>query len=240
MSSPTEIELSGPREKDREIFTEWERDALRIRHTTLTTIEGFDDDINTLLIIAGAFSTAVAISIVESHGRLQVDETTRAIAQLLNHSSLRVGGLPSEAFAQMMASSASSHISQMSARALWIISLALSMTATFLTLLCKYWSIGNLSQPSYASPQIKLWSNKTMSAADALGAIPTLLKLAFVLFLSGMALLFWTHGKAFAAILTASVVLGTILLTVLPTLGFNWLVRSPIEWLELLRNQPRS
>ncbi|KAJ3551612.1 hypothetical protein NM688_g4602 [Phlebia brevispora] len=210
-------------------------------------IEDFADDINTLLVFAGLFSAVVTAFVIVSYTMLQPDNTQLSV-QLLSVLAIRAGGSTgSNSFLNSTAATLPSSIifrasaAAISINALWFTSLVLSLASALYGILAKQWCReylkwnAVLSDPSenvlVRQMRVEAWMQWKVPLLIA--AIPALLEVALILFLSGMIIFFWTLETTVAAILTA--LIGILLavavaVTILPVFAPHCPYRSTTGW----------
>ncbi|KAJ3518919.1 hypothetical protein NM688_g9374 [Phlebia brevispora] len=176
-------------------------------------IEDFGDDVDTLLVFAGLFSAVVTAFVIVSYTMLQPDTTQQSI-QLLSVLAIRSGGFPgSDSFLNSTAATLPSSTafqaptSAITINALWFASLVLSLASALYGILAKQWCREYIKWKYVLADarenvlirqaRYEAWDQWKVSAFIA--AIPALLEISLVLFLSGIVVVAWRRIRGHCA-----------------------------------------
>ncbi|KAF9256298.1 hypothetical protein L218DRAFT_1026674, partial [Marasmius fiardii PR-910] len=196
-------------------------------------VEGYSEDIDTLLVFAGLFSAVVTAFTVESYQWLQEDpEDTTAI--LLNSTVILLKQIVQQSSQSSPPSTFSPppprppfspNPSVVRINTFWFLSLTLALSDALFGLLCKQWIREHKRQTFTSSPGqtlalrwLRYQSFVQWHVPKILASLPILLELALFLFFAGLLELLWTrHHIPFAVALfvvglTVLVYLGTTIL----------------------------
>ncbi|KAF9259224.1 hypothetical protein L218DRAFT_826836, partial [Marasmius fiardii PR-910] len=205
-------------------------------------VEGYKDDIDTLLVFAGLFSAVVTAFTVESYQWLQEDPADTSAA-LLNstvillmqiaqqsgqHSSASTFTPPSSP-PQFAASSSVIRINTF-----WFLSLTLALVDALFGLLCKQWLREHKRKTNTPTPRQALalrWlryrSFEEWHVPKILASLPILLELSLFLFFAGLLELLWTKHHVPFAICPIS----PRIINHLPSIDLICPYKSPQSWL---------
>ncbi|KAF9022825.1 hypothetical protein BDZ89DRAFT_913688, partial [Hymenopellis radicata] len=188
--------------------------------------EGWNDDINTLLVFVGLFSAAVTAFTIESSKRLEQDpaDTTN---QLLLHISRQLANQVTTPASLPLDYSASS--SDRRVNIFWFLSLLVALMTALLGILCKQWlreyqkDIAMSPRQSLGLRQMRFESFNYWRVEDLIASLPLMLQLTLLLFLIGVLDFLWNCDAITAGIITIAAVLGVgavFITTILPALVF--------------------
>ncbi|KZV85191.1 hypothetical protein EXIGLDRAFT_753431 [Exidia glandulosa HHB12029] len=183
-------------------------------------VDGWNKTLDILLIFAGLFSAVATTFIGESYQQLQTDwneYTGRLLfATLAAQNTPGKFTLPSSLQSMSPSDFSASGLARW-INGLWVSSLVLSLAVALLSILAKQWLVQFESRVTAPARSTRDWAHRRVLYADGLkqwhlayiiAALPALLHLSLVLFLSGLALFFWTLDVGIAS---AVIVFTTIL-----------------------------
>ncbi|KAF9255872.1 hypothetical protein L218DRAFT_1029417, partial [Marasmius fiardii PR-910] len=181
-------------------------------------VEGYKDDIDTLLVFAGLFSAVVTAFTIESYQWLQEDPADTSAA-LLNSTIILLMQIAQQSSqssspstitppTQPLPFTASASVVRINT--FWFLSLTLALVDALFGLLCKQWLREHKRQTNTQTPGQALalrWlhyrSFEEWHVPKILASLPILLELSLFLFFAGLLELLWTkHHVPFAIVLS--------------------------------------
>ncbi|KAK1218714.1 hypothetical protein PQX77_018613 [Marasmius sp. AFHP31] len=203
----------------------WEAIEKEMRILEEGWMGGLKDDIDTLLVFAGLFSTVVTTFLVESYKWLEEapeDTTVTLLRQISQQMDSRVVPSPLPPFKPST--------SAVRINVLWFLSLTIGLVVALIGLLCKQWIREFRRQTHTHSPNDTVattlhrsWSGHKWHVYIILTSLPMLLELALFLFFAGLLdFLHTRHPAPFAAVMSVVIFAGLFYLatTVIPTVDF--------------------
>ncbi|KAF9022826.1 hypothetical protein BDZ89DRAFT_1018659 [Hymenopellis radicata] len=194
-----------------EVGNHWQSCHQIVEQYDAALCDGWNDDINTLLVFVGLFTAAVTAFTIESYKRLERDPAETANVLLL-HITRQLAGedkapmsLPSE----FVPSSSDRRIN-----IFWFLSLIVALMTALLGILCKQWlreyqkDAALSSRDSLGLRQLRFHSFVFWRVEDLISALPLFLQLTMLLFVLGILDLLWHCDTITAAIITVAAVLG--------------------------------
>ncbi|KAJ8090695.1 hypothetical protein PM082_018257 [Marasmius tenuissimus] len=214
----------------------WEMLMGQVKKYDDDLVQGWKEDLDTLLVFAGLFSAVVTAFAVESYQQLSEDpaETTvallRQISQQLNQPNATASISPE----QFEPSPSNVRIN-----CFWFLSLILSLTSSLFALLCKQWLREHLRDTNTRTPgealalrQLRHDSFNNWKVPKFLAILPVLLEVALLLFFAGLLELLWTlNALPLFAVGAASIGLSAVmyfLTTILPGMNILGIIASEI------------
>ncbi|KIP06190.1 hypothetical protein PHLGIDRAFT_467705 [Phlebiopsis gigantea 11061_1 CR5-6] len=212
-------------------------------------IQGYAEDIDTLLVFAGLFSSILSAFVVQTYQLLQQDsfQTTNqliafSISQFVDPAPIASVPAVSAAIANLL--SPSSFSAPNNARwinALFFTSMVLSLAAALFGIRAKQWlrkymqwnSPLNTPRDNILVRQIRVEAWESWNIDVTISFIPALLELAMVLFLAGIVVLLWTLDDIVAKAVTTIIAVFLLVIaafTVLPIFFKRSPYKSPISW----------
>ncbi|KAF5367933.1 hypothetical protein D9758_004340 [Tetrapyrgos nigripes] len=216
----------------------WEELIKEVKKYDKEEVEGWREDIDTLLVFAGLFSAAVTAFTVESYQWLQQDPT-ETNTQLLYQISLQLANLsqsssilPNNPSQEPFTPTSSS----IRINILWFLSLILALSSALLSILCKQWlreycrdTHTKTQMQALVLRQLRYTSFQKWHVRTFITCLPLLLELALLLFFAGILELLWSLHHT-VAILASTVVGCTVVFffttAMLPTYSFFKMVPS--------------
>ncbi|KIP10744.1 hypothetical protein PHLGIDRAFT_64885, partial [Phlebiopsis gigantea 11061_1 CR5-6] len=196
-------------------------------------VNDYMNDMDTLLVFAGLFSSVLTAFAVQTYEMLQPDNMTTTNQLLALGFSSQLIDIP-QAFQATLNSARSPVPFSPPITARWInglfyVSLVLSLAAALFGIIAKQWLREYLQWNSpLSSPrenvlvrQIRFEAFNTWNVVSTISAIPALLELSVILFLVGIVILLWTLDNIVASCVTFIVIvfLGVVsAFTILPIL----------------------
>ncbi|KAK7030389.1 hypothetical protein VNI00_014133 [Paramarasmius palmivorus] len=202
----------------------WETTLKEVNRYDQDMVQGWKEDIDTLLVFAGLFSAIVTAFAIESYQWLEEDPAETTVTLLLQIS-------------QQLANSSSSQVaaiepfeadpSSVRINCFWVLSLVLSLASSLFGLLCKQWlrehqrdTLTRTQAESLALLQLRRDSLERWGIASILSTLPILLEVSLLLFFAGLLDLLWNLNHTVFAIGMVSVGLSVgmyVITTILPT-----------------------
>ncbi|EJD48844.1 hypothetical protein AURDEDRAFT_25043, partial [Auricularia subglabra TFB-10046 SS5] len=225
----------------------WQKCAELVAKCDKELCEGYREQIETLIVLAGLVSAVVTAFTVESYKWLQNDSGDRTV-QLLAH----IANLLDDTGPPILPPSTSAIHDAAAVRinVYWFLSLTLSLSSALVGILAKQWineydrDAGRTHPEAMGIRQMKYDSLDTWRVSEIVHSVPLLLELAIGSFLIGMLELLWQLNTLVAGpIILVAGVLGVFYLatTILPAIHFvYWLLRpastqcpykSPQAWI---------
>ncbi|KAF8905398.1 hypothetical protein CPB85DRAFT_1376808 [Mucidula mucida] len=194
-----------------EVGNHWQSCHQIVEQYDNSLCDGWNDDINTLLVFVGLFTAAVTAFTIESYKRLERDpaDTTNA---LLLHITRQLAGedkAPMSLPGEFVPSSSDRRIN-----IFWFLSLIVALMTALLGILCKQWlreyqkDAAMSSKDSLGLRQLRFHSFVFWRVEDLISALPLFLQLTMLLFVLGILDLLWHCDPITAAIITVAAVLG--------------------------------
>ncbi|GJE96686.1 hypothetical protein PsYK624_128890 [Phanerochaete sordida] len=229
----------------------WDGIEAHINDNDDDKMEGYSDDMDTLLVFAGLFSAILTAFVVQTYPLLQpssTDITNQLLAannrMLVQGFAAILTGVPSVPFASLLADDPSPFQPHTSARwinCLFFTSLVLSLAAALFAILIKQWireymewsSPLSLPRENVLVRQWRFESWETWSIAAVISTVPAFLEIAMILFLIGVMILLWTLDDIVAICVTvviAGFLLVVAIFTVLPVFFRRCPYKSPTAW----------
>ncbi|KAI0760436.1 hypothetical protein C8Q74DRAFT_1296310 [Fomes fomentarius] len=238
----TELEERFSEEEKAEV---WSEAAETVKKYYEELLKRWKEEMDTLLVYAGLFSAILTAFNMQSYPLLQPDPTDYTLAVLLQISrqldSFSVHGsfINSTENARSLAQSQTPFQPSSSAvwiNTLWFSSLVLSLAAASIALIVKQWlqevivGLSGTSRDSARLRQYRLNGLLKWRVGTIVVALPILLQVALILFLTGMVILLWTLHHTVAAV-TSSLV-GTlfaafVVVSMTPVFKWDCFYRSP-------------
>ncbi|KAF9255380.1 hypothetical protein L218DRAFT_1008629 [Marasmius fiardii PR-910] len=189
---------------------------------------GYKEDIDTLLVFAGLFSSVVTAFLIESYKWLQQDPSDTTIA-LLKELVQQGRGEPPSPAQPFVVSSAALRINTF-----WFLSLTLALVDALFGILCKQWirelerrTNTNTPEEALALHWLRHQSFKRWKVPAILSSLPILLEIALFLFFAGLLELLYTRHHlpfAFSLVVVGFAGVFYILTTMLPGLSIIYQV----------------
>ncbi|THU98615.1 hypothetical protein K435DRAFT_526775 [Dendrothele bispora CBS 962.96] len=188
---------------------------------------GWRDDIDTLLVFAGLFSSVVTAFTIESYKWLQQDPIniqTALLSQIVRR--LSEPGNQNVTESLMTGAPFSPSASSVRINVFWFLSLTLSLSTVLIGILCKQWlreyqrDAALSQQQSLELRQMRYESLGKWGVPGILASLPLFLQVSLVLFFSGILDLLWSYNTVVASFVTCIVGLGLLIVgvtTILPT-----------------------
>ncbi|KAK1216693.1 hypothetical protein PQX77_020673 [Marasmius sp. AFHP31] len=187
-------------------------------------VKGWKEDIDTLLVFAGLFSTVVTAFTIESHQWLEEQPEDTTVALLKQISWKQINGTTPPISQPFEVSTSVIRIN-----ALWFLSLIIALVDALFALLCKQWLREHSRHTHTRTPNEALalrWlrnqSLERWHVSTILASLPMLLELALFLFLAGLLELLWTRNHILFVIAAVVVVLAAlfyIITTIIPSVN---------------------
>ncbi|KAF9077263.1 hypothetical protein BDP27DRAFT_1312103 [Rhodocollybia butyracea] len=215
----------------------WEKVNKRVETFDEDICKGWREDIDTLLVFAGLFSSAVTAFLIESYGMLQPSSSQTVQNLLLLQIIQQTGNstIPLELL------NPKPSVTSLAIRlnVFWFSSLALGLSTAIICILCKQW-LREYRRDAALSPkdalmlrQIRLESFEQWRVEGILSALPLLLQSALVLFFAGIVDLLWSLNTIVATVLTCEIgfaLLAVSMTTVLPSLTIMLNAKLPCAY----------
>ncbi|KAI0675898.1 hypothetical protein C8Q78DRAFT_964498 [Trametes maxima] len=215
----------------------WSNCVKALREHDQHIIQGWKEDVDSLLVFAGLFSAAVTAFNIESYKLLQEDPDEKT-ADLLN-----------KIYIQLATGNASSAIKPLSNNAvfrpdarsvriniLWFSSLVVSLVSASIGILTKQW-LREYTRSAASSPRenarIRQLRHEGFTAWKiplTIALLPVLLQIALALFFTGLLDLLWSLNTSVAGVITVIVTLSLsflVITTVMPTFRGDCPYKSP-------------
>ncbi|GJE95708.1 hypothetical protein PsYK624_118940 [Phanerochaete sordida] len=214
-------------------------------------MEGYSDDMDTLLVFAGLFSAILTAFVVQTYPLLQpssTDITNQLLAannrMLVQGFTAILTGISSGPLTSLLVDDPPPFQPRTSARwinCLFFTSLVLSLAAALFAILIKQWireymewsSPLSLPRENVLVRQWRFESWETWSIAAVISTVPAFLEIAMILFLIGIIILLWTMDNIVAICVTvviAGFLLVVAIFTVLPVFFRRCPYKSPTAW----------
>ncbi|KAF9256432.1 hypothetical protein L218DRAFT_834110, partial [Marasmius fiardii PR-910] len=192
-------------------------------------VNGYKDDIDTLLVFTGLFSAIVTAFIIESYKWLQEDPADTA-ATLLNTTVVLLTGLAQHNSTESLPPSINTSLplhftpspSAVRINTFWFLSLTLALVDALFGLLCKQWLRAYQQQTNTRTPEqslalrwLRFQSFEQWHVPKILASLPMMLEIALFLFFIGLLELLWNrHPVPFAiALVVIGPAVGLYLMT---------------------------
>ncbi|EKM50655.1 uncharacterized protein PHACADRAFT_264034 [Phanerochaete carnosa HHB-10118-sp] len=232
-----------PREKSSKIATCWKKCKKVLSKHDKSLIEGWREDVDTLLVFSGLFSAVLTAFVVESYTFLKPDPdgtTTDILREMLGEvRNIRAGiTSPPDSTADSEFPSINDFPASFAIRVnvLWFTSLVFDLAAATIGILAKQW-LRDYVRHSGGSPREKarirqLRHNDFMKfhMHQVIASLPILLQWSLAFFFIGLVDLLWNQNFIVAAIVTCFVTASLaffVITTVLPALRADSPHRSP-------------
>ncbi|KAI0352099.1 hypothetical protein OH77DRAFT_816862 [Trametes cingulata] len=235
-NAPSSIRL-GPSMTGSGANAAWTNCAKALQQHDQHMVQGWKEDVDSLLVFAGLFSAVVTAFNVEAYKLLQEDPDEK-VASLLGQISLQ---LAASAAATPRASDASGSAFAADTRSirinvLWFSSLVLSLVSASIGILTKQW-LREYTRSAASSPrenarirQLRHEGLERWRIPFTVALLPMLLQVALALFFAGLLDLLWSLHPSVAGVITALVALSLaflVLTTVMPTFRGDCPYKSP-------------
>ncbi|KAF5366317.1 hypothetical protein D9758_005712 [Tetrapyrgos nigripes] len=216
----------------------WEECMKRVNKFDEEMCKGWRDDIDTLLVFAGLFSSAVTAFTVESYQWLQEDPKDIQVALLLQISRQLSDPTLNTTTASQIDAGFVPSTSAIRINIFWFLSLILSLTTVLIGILCKQWlreyqrDVVLSQQQSLELRQMRFESLERWGVPGILAALPLLLQVSLVFFFAGVLDLLWSYNVIVAIFATVVVGLGLSIIgitTILPTYYILSLNKQPSQ-----------
>ncbi|KAI0628057.1 hypothetical protein C8Q77DRAFT_1162530 [Trametes polyzona] len=216
----------------------WSNCVKALREHDQHLVQGWKEDVDSLLVFAGLFSAVVTAFNIESYKLLQEDPDETTVA-LLSQISAQLAGTSGTMSSQPPgASSSGSPPDSRSVRIniLWFSSLVLSLVSASIGILTKQW-LREYTRSAASSPRenarIRQHRHEGFvrwNVPFTIALLPILLQVAMALFFAGLLDLLWSLHASVAGVITAIVAVSLgflVLTTVMPTFRGDCPYKSP-------------
>ncbi|KAG7100291.1 hypothetical protein E1B28_002064 [Marasmius oreades] len=227
------VNKQAANKKNPTIEKSWEEVMKKMDTLDDDLVQGYKEDIDTLLVFAGLFSAVVTAFTIESYKWLQEDpaeststllnSTIILLTQIVQKNGINQSLLPSPPSTFAPTSSV------IRINTFWFLSLTLALVDALFGLLCKQWLREHQRQTNTRTPVQALalrWlrhrSFEAWHVPTILASLPMLLEISLFLFFAGLLELLWTRHPALFALNLTVVGLATsfyLTTTILP--GFS-------------------
>ncbi|PSS34141.1 hypothetical protein PHLCEN_2v1809 [Hermanssonia centrifuga] len=205
-------------------------------------VQGWKEDVDTLLVFAGLFSAVLTAFTIESYQQLQ-DNPVQTTAELLRYIVVELSNrtlpAPTVDHRNILAESFQPSPASVRVNTLWFSALVCSLVAALIGILAKQWLREYLIKVS-SSPQetvrLRQYRNdglRRWHVVTIMAMLPVLLELALVLFLLGLLDFLWQLNTTVAAVITFLVGVSFLfytVTTVLPAFFASSPFKSPQAW----------
>ncbi|ESK89192.1 hypothetical protein Moror_5199 [Moniliophthora roreri MCA 2997] len=214
----------GEGSKNATLDQSWEKTMKEVDRYDEDMVQGWKEDIDTLLVFAGLFSAVVTTFAIESYKWLSEDpaETTVTLLKQISQQLVNASQVPSEEVFEVDPSS-------VRINCFWVLSLIFSLTSSLFALLCKQWlrehrrdTLTRSQAETLALVQLRRDSLEKWGVASIPSALPILLEVSLLLFFAGLLELLWISNHIVFALATVAVGLSAgmyFITTVLPTIA---------------------
>ncbi|KAF9075540.1 hypothetical protein BDP27DRAFT_1415325 [Rhodocollybia butyracea] len=199
----------------------WEESMKRVDQYDDEMCRAWKEDIDTLLVFAGLFSSVVTGFVAQSYPWLAPND------QVIQQNAVQRNS-------QITAQTNSASASAIRINAVWFLSLILALSTVLLGILCKQWLREHRRDTPTSSSkellelrQLRFESLEKWGVPALLASLPLMLQIALVLFFYGLLDLLWSLNFIVAAICTVATVISVsipFLTTILPA---YYLLRFP-------------
>ncbi|KAF8551130.1 hypothetical protein OG21DRAFT_1487242 [Imleria badia] len=224
-------------------LTGWERIEDHYKDLDQNMVDGFKNDIDTLLVFAGLFSAVLTAFLMQSNTLLRVDNSQTTVELLAQLVALQMGNSSNHSAVQPTPFTPSSP--SVLINTLWYLSLVLSLASALFGMMAKQWLreymqwtiMSTLPADAVFLRQLRYEAFVDWKTPGILACIPVLLEVAVILFFVGMVVHLFTLNAIVADVCTAAVAITltlTILSLILPVSFPRCPYKSPAGWSLLL------
>ncbi|KAF9259965.1 hypothetical protein L218DRAFT_834273, partial [Marasmius fiardii PR-910] len=200
-------------EEANKISQSWEAIMKKVDTLDNDLVQGYKEDIDTLLVFAGLFSSVVTAFTVESYQWLKEDPADRNVV-LLTQITQQLSGQALSLSPPLPFTPSSSAVR---INTFWFLSLTLGLVDALFGLLCKQWLREHQRQTNTQTPGqalalhwLRYQSFEQWHVPKILASLPILLEVALFLFFAGLLELLWTLNPIPFAVALTIVGLGVL------------------------------
>ncbi|KAI0943599.1 hypothetical protein AcW1_002728 [Taiwanofungus camphoratus] len=229
-----------------DISEAWSACAKALREHDESMVQGWKEEIDTLLVFAGLFSAILTAFNIESYQSLQEDPMSSTNHVLLQISSQLTSFSVSSGFLNSTEPLLSPpppfrpSSSAVRINVLWFSGLVCSLISTSLCIFVKQWlreytsNTSSVSRESVRMRQHRYHGLVYWRVPEIIVCLPMLLQIALVLFFAGLLDLLWSLNTTVAGTVTVLIVLSmtfSVVTVILPSLYSDCPYKSPQSWM---------
>ncbi|KAI0773248.1 hypothetical protein BD413DRAFT_540348 [Trametes elegans] len=215
----------------------WSKCVKALREHDHHVVQGWKEDVDSLLVFAGLFSAVVTAFNIESYKLLQEDPDERT-ASLLARISAQLEANYTTKTDTLLIPASDLHVDARSVRinTLWFSSLVLSLVSASIGILTKQW-LREYTRNAASSPrenarirQLRQEGLTRWKIPLTIALLPFLLQVAMALFFAGLLDLLWSLHRSVASVITVLVAASLsflIFTTLMPTFSDDCPYKSP-------------